>query len=69
MNIASFAEMVAITALSLFVMEGILQLVANLVPIFVGALAVTVFLNGFFVSVMGLIQPPSDLPIYIRWAH
>lgn len=42
---------------------------ANLIPLFVGALAVTAFLNGFFMSVMGLVQPPSDLPVYIEWAH
>ena len=50
-------------------MEGILHVVATLVPSFVGALGATAFLNGFFMSVMGLLQPPPDLPSYIRWAH
>ncbi|MCG8386450.1 MAG: ABC transporter permease [Cytophagales bacterium] len=69
MNFGPFHLLSLIMALTLFVAEGVMQLVAYVIPNPVAALASMCSLNGFFMAVMGLLRPRSTLPVYVRWAH
>jgi ABC-type multidrug transport system permease subunit len=55
--------------LSLYTVESIVLIISASFPIFVVALALTAFLNGFFMVVQGFFVSMSTLPNFWTWAH
>ena len=55
--------------LSLYTIESIVVVISALVPIFVVALALASFLNGFFMCVQGFFVRKSSLPDFWIWGH
>lgn len=55
--------------LALFVAESMVTFVASFVPIFVAALAIASFLNGFFMAVQGYFVQKNSIPHAWKWGH
>lgn len=66
---AAFFTFVGYLFLALMVAESICVFVSALIPIFVAALAIVAFLNGFFMVVQGYFVQYQNLPIWWKWAN
>jgi ABC-type multidrug transport system permease subunit len=55
--------------LALLVAESIVVLVSAIIPIFVAALAIVAFLNGWFMVVQGYFVQFQNIPIGWQWAN
>eukprot|EP00121_Abeoforma_whisleri_P015531 Awhi_evm1s14305 len=64
-----FFKFLAYLFLALFTMESLLQIIALLLPVFVAALAIGAFINGFFMVVQGYFVAFDNLPKFWIWAH
>ncbi len=72
-NLNSDAATAAIFGLLMFLLllvaEAMTLLVSSIIPIFVAALAIVSFLNGFFMVVQGFFIRYSNLPKFWIWGH
>ena len=64
-----FGKFVAYLFLALYVMETLVALISAIFPIFVAALAICAFLNGFFMCVQGSFMSFDELPEMWHWGH
>lgn len=60
---------VLVLFLSLYTIESIVVVISAIVPIFVVALAIVSFLNGFFMCVQGYFVRYQSLPDFWVWGH
>ncbi|TCD65880.1 hypothetical protein EIP91_002040 [Steccherinum ochraceum] len=67
---ARFFKFTAVIFLSIFAAESQCAMVSALIPIFVAALAVTSFINGFWMCVAGFLLRTVDMPrFWYYWSH
>jgi ABC-type multidrug transport system permease subunit len=55
--------------LALYTMESIILIISALLPIFAGALAITAFVNGFFMVMTGYFIRFENIPKFWIWGH
>ncbi|RHZ87767.1 hypothetical protein Glove_30g36 [Diversispora epigaea] len=55
--------------LALFVAESMVVFVSSIIPIFVAALTIVAFANGFFMVVQGFFVRRDSIPKIWKWAH
>ncbi|GBC04923.1 hypothetical protein RclHR1_05950007 [Rhizophagus clarus] len=55
--------------LALFVAESMVVFISAAIPIFVAALAITAFANGFYMVVEGFFVRRAAIPKFLKWGH
>jgi ABC-type multidrug transport system permease subunit len=65
----SFANFLLYLFLGLFVAESMVVFISAAIPIFVAALAINAFANGFFMVVEGYFVRRDAIPKELKWAH
>lgn len=65
----SFAKFLVFLFLGLFVAESMVVFISATIPIFVAALAINAFANGFFMVVEGYFVRRDAIPKILKWAH
>ena len=61
-GVAAVLRYIGFLSLSIYVAESQVQLIAACIPIFVAALAISAFLNGFWMSLSGFFLKAVNLP-------
>jgi ABC-type multidrug transport system permease subunit len=68
-DIYVFGRFLAFLFLALYVAESMVVFVSCLIPIFVAALTIASFMNGFFMVVQGYFVQRENLPRLWLWGH
>eukprot|EP01135_Chromosphaera_perkinsii_P006886 Nk52_evm41s621 gene=Nk52_evmTU41s621 len=64
-----FFTYLAVLFLSLYVAESMVVFISSVIPIFVAALAIAAFANGFFMVVQGFFVKKDNIPNYWIWGN
>jgi len=68
-SVGAFFRFMLYLFMALYTVESIVQIISALLPVFVAALAITAFVNGFFMCVQGYFINFSQLPTFWIWGH
>lgn len=68
-NVYNAINFLVFLFLSLLVAESIVVFISAAIPIFVAALAITAFVNGFYMVVAGYLVRGAAIPKFLKWGH
>jgi len=67
--VSAFFRFMVYLFIALYTVECIVQIISAVLPVFVAALAITAFVNGFFMCVEGYFIRYAQLPKFWIWGH